>query len=84
MGGKYHFARWCRSVRGNSPRSYFGPVHGLNDRTVQDLEQARHLPSRSLIVLLKAIEIDPDFMRYVAREARGELAMLDEARAGRT
>jgi hypothetical protein len=83
MTMNYHFARWCRSIRGYSPRSYFGPVHGLNDRTVQDLEQGRSLPSRSLVVLLKAIEIDSDFMRYVAKEAKEDLEMLDQARANR-
>lgn len=78
-----YFANKCRAIRGHSPRSYFGPVHGLNDRTVQDLEQARSLPSRSMVVLLKAIEIDSDFMRHVAKEAKADLALLDAVRAGR-
>jgi hypothetical protein len=55
----------------------------LNERAIQDLEQARTLPSRSLIVLLKAIELDPLFMREVAREARRELLMLEESRPNR-
>jgi len=83
MNAKYHFARWCRSIRGHYPRNYFGTVHGLNDRTLQDLEQARSLPSRSLVVLLKAIEIDSDFMRHVAKEAKDDLALLDALRASR-
>ena len=48
-----------------------------------DLEQARSLPSRSMVVLLKAIEIDSDFMRHVAKEAKADLALLDAVRAGR-
>lgn len=75
-----HFANWCRSIRGYAPRSYFGPIYGLNDRAVQDLEQGRALPSRAMVVLLKAIEIDSDFIRYVAKEARPELAALKAAR----
>lgn len=78
-----HFASWCRKLRSGYPRSYFGPLYGLNVRAVQDLEQGRTLPSRSLIVLLKAIELDPLFMREVAREARQELSMLEEARPNR-
>ncbi len=78
-----YFARKCRAIRRYSPRSYFGPVHGLNDRTVQDLEQARSLPSRSMVVLLKAIEIDSEFMRHVAKEAKDDLALLDALRASR-
>jgi hypothetical protein len=74
------FALWCRKLRGNYPRSYFAPLYGLNERAVQDLEQGRSLPSRALVVLLKAIELDPLFIREVAREARPELAALDEVR----
>lgn len=76
-----YFAKRCRSIRRYSPRSYFGPVHGLRDRTVQDLEQARSLPSRAMVVLLKAIELDSDFMRHVAKEAKRDLALLDTLRA---
>ena len=67
------FANWCRKLRSNYPRSYFAPLYGLDERAVQDLEQARSLPSRTLVVLL----------REVAKEARPELAALDEARSSR-
>lgn len=77
------FALWCRKLRNNYPRSYFAPLYGLNERAVQDLEQGRSLPSRALVVLLKAVELDPLFMREVAREARAELTALDEARSNR-
>ena len=77
------FANWCRKLRNNYPRSYFAPLYGLDERAVQDLEQGRSLPSRTLVVLLKAVELDPLFMREVAREARPELAALDEARSSR-
>jgi hypothetical protein len=65
-------------LRRGYPRSYFGPLYGLNDRAIQDLEQGRSLPSRSLVVLLKAVELDPLFIREVAREARSELEMLEQ------
>jgi hypothetical protein len=77
------FALWCRKLRNNYPRSYFAPLYGLNERAVQDLEQGRSLPSRALVVLLKAVELDPLFMREVAKEARAELAALNEARSSR-
>ena len=77
------FALWCRKLRNNYPRSYFAPLYGLNERAIQDLEQGRSLPSRALVVLLKAVELDPLFIREVAREARAELATLDEARSRR-
>ena len=77
------FALWCRKLRNNYPRSYFAPLYGLDERAMQDLEQGRSLPSRALVVLLKAVELDPLFMREVAREARPELAALDEARSRR-
>lgn len=82
-GAHAHFAASCRKLRGDYPRSYFGPLYGLNERAIQDLEQGRSLPSRSLVVLLKAVELDPLFMREVAREARQELTMLQEARPSR-
>ena len=62
------FANWCRKLRTNYPRSSFAPLYGLDERAVQDLEQGRSLPSRTLVVLLKAVELDPMFMREVARE----------------
>ena len=83
MAPKQQFADWCRKLRGNYPRSYFAPLYGLNERAIQDLEQGRSLPSRALIVLLKAIELDALFMREVARDAKAELAALNEERSGR-
>ena len=62
---KIFFANKCQSIHVRAPRSYFGPVNGLYDRTVQDLEQPLSLPSRSMVVLLKAIEIDSGFMCLV-------------------
>ena len=58
---KIFFANKRQSIHVHAPRSYFGPVNGLYDRTVQDLEQPLSLPSRSMVVLLKAIEIDSGF-----------------------
>jgi hypothetical protein len=77
------FAEWCRKLRRNYPRSYFAPLYGLDERAIQDLEQSRSLPSRALVVLLKAVELDPLFMREVARKARSELTALEEARSDR-
>jgi len=77
------FASWCRQIRRSYPRSYFAPLYGLNERAIQDLEQGRSLPSRALVVLLKAVELDPLFMREVVREAGPELAALNEARSSR-
>lgn len=77
------FALWCRKLRNDYPRSYFAPLYGLDERAIQDLEQGRSLPSRALVVLLKAIELDPLFMREVVRDARDEFAALKEARSNR-
>jgi hypothetical protein len=77
------FANWCRSLRGNYPRNGWAEKYGLRDRSLQDLEQGRALPSRALVVLLKAIEEDPQWMWEVARRARPELRALDELRASR-
>jgi hypothetical protein len=50
---------------------------------MQDLEQARSLPSRAVIVLLKAVEMDPDWMRQVAKAAKPELEALEQLRTAR-
>ncbi len=77
----YRLANWCRSLRGDWPRNGFGEWYGLRERSLQDLEQGRALPSRALVVLLKAIEEDPQWMREVALRARPELDALEELRA---
>lgn len=75
------FGDWMRRVRGDGPRSWFAPLYGLTVSSVQDLEQGRVLPSRAMVVLLTAIENDPLFMREIAREARENLELLEQARA---
>jgi hypothetical protein len=72
------FAEWCRSLRDwDCPRECFTDAYGLKLRAIQDLEQARSLPSRSLVVLLTAIEMDPDWMKQVAKAAKERLALLE-------
>jgi hypothetical protein len=77
-----HFAGWCRHLRGGYPREGWAKNYGLNGRSIQDLEQARSLPSRALVVLLKGIELNPEFMRFIAKQAGEELALLDDAQRG--
>ena len=78
-----HFANLCRRVRRCYPRFWFAKRFGLNGRALQDLEQGRALPSRALVVLLKAIELDRTFMERVAKEAAADLALLEQARVSR-
>ena len=77
------FANWMRELRGLGPRGWFGPLYGLGERAIQDLEQGRVLPSRATVVLMHAIATDPVFMRKVARGARDDLATLDRLRTNR-
>jgi len=79
-----HFANWCRRLRDGRGREWWAKSYGLNGRSIQDLEQARSMPSRALVVLLKAIELHPSLMQDIAKLATDELALLDDAqRAGR-
>jgi hypothetical protein len=72
------FAEWCRTLRSwDCPRECFTDAYGLKLRAVQDLEQGRSLPSRALVVLLTAIEMDPDWMRGVAKAAKARLELLE-------
>lgn len=75
---RQEFAEWCVEVRdGCLPRNYFESLYGMKERALQDLEQGRCLPSRSMVLLLTAIQMDPEFMQEVAKEAKHRLGMLD-------
>lgn len=65
------------------PNNLWAEWYGLSYAAIRDLIQARVLPSRAMIVLMAAIESDPDFMRDVARAARDDIAILDRARGRR-
>jgi DNA-binding transcriptional regulator YiaG len=62
------------------PRGLFCDWFGLGLGAVRDLEQGRVLPSRATVVLMHAIEQDPDFMRQVAKAAKADLKALEAAR----
>lgn len=74
---RHAFATRVRRLRGNYPRNYWAEKFGLNHRALQDLEQGRVNPSRAVVMLITAIECDPDFMREIAREAKADLTGLD-------
>ena len=77
------FALWCRKLRNNYPRSYFAPLYGLDERAIRISNKvARSHHGRSWCYSKQWSSI-PFFMREVARDARDELAALDEARSNR-
>lgn len=47
------------------------------------MEQGRVLPSRAVVVLLHAIEMQPEFVQRAVKEAAPSLAALERVRAGR-
>ena len=74
-----YFAWRARELIGDN-RAHWAEKHGLSYGAVRDLVQGRVLPSRAMVVLLLAIECEPEFMASVARLAKDELALLDAAR----
>jgi hypothetical protein len=62
------------------PLNWFAEKYGLTYGSVLDQVQGRVLPSRAMVVLLHAIENDPDWMHDVAKDAAGDLAILDSLR----
>lgn len=77
-----HFAGFCRSLRDGYPQDYFAKRYGLTAGALRDLEQARVLPSRALVVLMHAIRMQPEFMQRAAKEAAGDLVLLAQLRSG--
>ena len=80
---RHRFAGLCRSLRRGYPQADFAKQYGLSTGAVQDLEQGRVVPSRAVIVLLHAIRMQPEFIQRAAKEAAGDLALLDEMRKPR-
>ena len=76
------FGRRLAALR-RYPQAYFAKAFGLSAGAVRDLEQGRVLPSRAMVVLMKAIEMDREFMRRAAKAAKDDLAALDEVRSVR-
>ena len=77
------FARRFSRLRNGYPQSGWAERYGVSTGAVQDLEQGRVLPSRAMVVLMQAIEMDPRFMQDVVKAAADQLAMLDEVRKPR-
>lgn len=77
---KRHFANLLDRVAAR-PLNYFAETYGLSYGAVLDLIQGRVLPSRAMVVLLHAIAADPDWMRDVMKDAKGDLAFLDGVRS---
>jgi transcriptional regulator with XRE-family HTH domain len=78
-----HFGGFCQALRKGYPQAHFAKQYGLTAGAVQDLEQARVLPSRAVVVLLHAIRMQPEFMQRAAKEAAEDLELLAELRTGR-
>ena len=79
LAARTHFARLLDRIA-DRPLNYFAEKYGLSYGAVLDLVQGRVLPSRAMVVLLHAIEADPDWMWDVAKAAEDDLALLDEVR----
>jgi len=75
------FFAWRARLVVEHPHNYWAEKHGLSYGAVRDLVQGRVLPSRAMVVLLLAIECEPEFMQAVARLAKDELNLLDAARS---
>lgn len=74
------FGNWHSALRRGCPQAYWARRFGLSAGAVRDLEQARVLPSRAMVVLMQAIEMDRDFMGKAAKAAADRLADLDRMR----
>lgn len=82
---KLHFANKLAALRDkNWPNNLWAERYGLSYGAIRDLAQARVLPSRAMVLLMTAIEYEPEFMQDVARAARDDLAILDQVRCGRS
>lgn len=82
VDARYHFAGKLADLLAETggPNNLWAERHGLTYAAVRDLVQARVLPSRAMVILMTAIELEPDFMRDVAKAAKGDLAILDQVR----
>lgn len=74
--GKTGFARRLLRLRFRKLRlsqAEFASRFGLTLGTIKDLEQARFTPTRTMMLLIGAIERDPILMADVAQQERSEL-----------
>lgn len=77
-----YFAGRLSALR-RGPQASWAKRYGLTAAAVRDLEQGRVLPSRAMVVLMHAIQMQPEFMQRAAIEAADDLAALDAVRSVR-
>lgn len=79
---KQHFANRLADLIAEmgGPNNLWAEWYGLSYAAIRDLVQARVLPSRAMVLLMTAIESDPQFMRDVAKAAKDDLAILGSVR----